>query len=188
MTLKQRQTMLAPDLDDGVSLKASGAPATVKIDDKMHTVRRVRLTMSSFVIAIAEADDYGGTKLCDLPDSNLAILGAEMAFEAVKGEETGGLVAATDIVLGLGTAVASASTLATTMQDVINLDASYTGSDASPAVAKASNENTTPAVLFLDDASTNALYLNLTAAITTDDTLTCTGTVDILYVDLGNEQ
>jgi hypothetical protein len=144
------------------------------------------LTLTDLVVDVDESDDYGGTKICDLPDSNLMLLGAEVDLELVKGEESGGLEAATDMKVGIGTAVASAQPIATSMQNVIELD-DLTASDASPAwVAHSNDQSTIPMPLKVADGASNALYLNVSALITATDTLTASGTVTLFYVDLGN--
>lgn len=189
MVRKERQILSAPLLEDGISparstwTKGTGVTA---IEHKALVPKRIRITLSGFVISITAALDYAGTKLMDLPDSNMLILGCETDLELVKGEVTNGLEAATDINMGVGTAVASNATLSSTMQNVVEVDA-LTASDASPAwdAQMADNSTTVPPIV-LADAAANALYLNLAAAITADDTLTVSGTIDLYVLDIGN--
>lgn len=150
--------------------------------DRMRMVRHARLTLTDLVVSIDEADDYGGTKICDLPDSNLVILGAEVNLSLDK--DGTGIVAATDVTMGLGTAVASNATLSGTMIDV--LTKALTTDEDPTTWADHTNEQGTPALTFVDDGATAALYLNAAATLTTSGTLTCTGTVDIFYLDTGN--
>ncbi|RLE20449.1 MAG: hypothetical protein DRJ50_10720 [Actinobacteria bacterium] len=156
--------------------------------DRMRAVRHVRLTLSGFVIAVDEADDFGGTKLLDLPDSNLLLLMGEVDLAMVKGGLTNGLISTVDLDVGIGTAVASASTLATTMIDVFektDLDA-----DALSLLYAVDTQaqSTAATPLKLADSATLALYLNvgLPVGITVSDTVTVSGTVDLYFVDLGN--
>ena len=166
------------------SVIVPGTGVSKRFDD-LKSVRHVRLELSGFVIAVDEADDFGGTALCTLPDSNLVLLGAECDLTVVKGGITSGIVAATDITMGIGTAVASNATLSSTMQDVLNVT-SLTTDALSVAFDKHSNDNTSPALLFLDDAAAPQLFLNATAAITVSDTLTVSGSVDLYFIETGN--
>jgi len=167
----------------GAVTAGTGVSATI---DQLRMPRFLRLTLASFAIAIAEADDFGGTKLLDLPDSNLLLLGAEINLELTKGGEVGGLVAATDITVGVGTAVASNSTLSSTMVDIFT-GVALTATDLTPALAIHSQEDATVAYPHeIADGAASALYLNLAAAITADDVLTADGTIDLYFVDIGN--
>lgn len=168
----------------------SGAPVVpntlVAITSQSErAVRQVRLTLSELSVAIAEADDYGGTKICDLPDKNIMILGCECDLVLTKGGTTNGLEAGTDINTAIGTAVASNSTLSGAMVDVVDI---VTNTDASLTHdMEAHSQANTPANMPLEvgDGAT-ALYLNLAAAITADDAMTASGTIDLYYIDLGN--
>jgi hypothetical protein len=173
-----------PNLRDEVALTAAAA-TSVTLEDKALVCRKLTLTVTDLVLSLTQALDYIGAKLCDLPDSNLMLLGCEVDLECVKGETSNGLESGTDITLAIGTAVASASTLATTMENVIELQL-LDADDATPAYLDHSESNATALPITLADGATNALYLNLAAAVTADDTLTCTGTVTLYYVDLGN--
>lgn len=154
--------------------------------DAEKTVRHVRLTLAELSVAILEANDYGSAKICDLPDKNLMLLACECDLVLTKGGATGGLEAAVDINTAIGTAAASASTLATTMLDVIDVVANT--ADQLTHTMKAHSQANTPANMPLEigDSATGALYLNLAAAITADDVMTASGTVDLYFIDLGN--
>lgn len=192
MTQKNRQSQLmsagieASDALCGGSLDpvvASGA--TLQSDDAM-AVRKAVINLDEFVLNLEADDDYIGAKIADMPDSNLLYLGVEVSLELVKGGVTNGLVAATDITMAIGTVVASNSTLSATMQDLVELDA-LTATDSSPEwLAHSSDQSTIPMPYRRLDAATNAIYLNLAASVTVDDTLTCSGTVTVYYIDLGN--
>lgn len=187
MVRKENQVVLAPRMQDGITLTTSAPGVGATLSDQVAVPRRLRLTLSGFSIAITAALDYAGTKLVSLPDSNILILGCEADLELVKGEVTNGLEDTTDINVGIGTAVASNATLSSTMQDVLEV-AAFTATDASPAYDLHSADNSTSVLpIPLADGASNGLWLNLAATITADDALTVSGTVDIFYLDLGNK-
>jgi hypothetical protein len=187
MTLKINQPLLAKNLLDGFTVPVSEAgAATVAVGDNVHTVRRARLTLTNFSIAVTQALDYGGSKLVDLPDRNMLLLGVEVDCTVVKQGNTNGIVAATDLDMAVGTATASNATLASAMINVIekvDID-----TDAlSVAFEAHSNDNATSTFpLRVADGASTALFMNISCAITADSSVTVSGTIDIYYVDLGN--
>lgn len=150
--------------------------------DVLRYVRVARLTLTDLVVSVTAALDYGGTKVCDLPDSNILILGAEVNLSLDK--DGTGIVAATDMTMGLGTAVASNATLSGAMIDLLTLALTV---DEDPTTwAQHTHDLAAPALTFADDAAAGALFLNAAATLTVDGTLTVTGTIDIYYIDTGN--
>ncbi len=150
--------------------------------DRVRYVRHARITLTDLLLAITAALDYGGVKICDLPDSNILILGAEVDLSMVK--DGVGIVAATDITMGVGTAVASNATLSGAMIDV--LTAALTA-DEDPAIFQLhTHELGTPVLVFVDDGAAAALFLNAAATLAADGDLTVTGTIDLYYIDTGN--
>lgn len=198
MTRKERQHVyLAGGATIGDDLKAdiggsiAGGAVTPATDvalgfDQLRGVRHVRLSLTDVEVTVAAADDYGGTKLADLPDSNLMLLAVEVNLELTKGLATNGIVGTTDVTVGLGTAVASNATLSGAMVNVLS-GAALTATDETPAYAAHSQaDGTLSYPVQLADSATLALYLNVAAAITADDSITATGTVDLFFVDTGN--
>jgi hypothetical protein len=185
MTKKIRQELLAPAMTDGRTL--SPAPNTnVTQVESQQIVKHVRMTLTDFVLSVAAAQDYGGTKICDLPDTNIMLLGVEADLVITKGGTTNGLVAATDLDVAVGTAVASNATLATTMINVLE-KVDLNDNDLVVDFEAHSNDNSTSTFpLLIADSATAALYLNIAASITADDTASVDGTIDIFYIDLGN--
>lgn len=185
MTQKINQPVLARNLIDGLTQKIS-EPNNGTVKDQAVTVRRARLNLDGLTINVAAANDYGGTKIMDLPDTNLVLLGVEVNCTVTKAGTTNGIVAATDLDMSIGTAVAAATPLATTAIDVI--EKVDINDDALSVTFQAhSNDQSTAAFpLVIGDGASNALYMNLAAAITADDSVSVSGTVDIYYVDVGN--
>lgn len=187
--LKMRQQMLAPELLDPISVRASEPGAGVALDDKPVLIRRMRLTLTAATLSVLAANDYGSLKVCDLPDRNMLLLAVEADVVLTKQGNTNGIVAATDMDVGMGTAPASNVTLATTMIDIlekVDLDA-----DAATASFQRHSNDQATAVFpkRLADSATQALYLNvgLPNLITADSSLSCTGTIDVWYIDLGKK-
>lgn len=186
MTAKLRQHTLAPNLSDGVSAETAAPGTGVSLKNLALIPRCLRLTLEDFAISVDEADDFGGTKLCDLPDRNILILGCEIDLVATKGGVTNGLEAATDFGIAVGTAVASNATLSGAMVDVVE-EAAITADTLTPDCEAHSADNSTSVLpIPLADGASNALYLNVAAAITASDALSIDGTVTVYYLDLGN--
>lgn len=151
-------------------------------------IRRARFSIENLVISVAAADDFANAKLCDLPDRNIAILQAELVGSAVF---SGDYATNDDPSLGVGTAIASNATLATTMQDVIaKTDFTNITKDAATALAMSRLGATgSLTVLNIGDGAANALYLNVgnNGDVLSDvGTVTVNGTFDLWYVELGN--
>ncbi len=188
MTLKINQELLAPKFSDGISAKIGEAVTSVTIIDNSVAVRRARLTLTALSIAVTAANDYGGSKIVDLPDSNILILACEADLVITKAGTTNGMVAATDLNVGIGTAVASAQTLATTMQDILEVSAITDNVLAMDFEVHSAANSTTLTPRYALDAAGSALYLNIgiAAGITANDTAAVTGIIDIFYMDVGN--
>ncbi len=188
MTQKQRQPFLVNNVDDGLTNSDFGGGATgVAATDNAVIPRRARFTLTAASISVAAASDFGSLKLCDLPDTNLHLLGLEADLVFTKGGTTNGIVATTDLDVGIGTAAASASTLAGAMINIlekVDLD----GNSLSVSLGShTQGQSTATFPQQLGDGASNALHLNLaTTNITADDTVAVTGTVDLFYIDLGN--
>jgi hypothetical protein len=182
MSLKIRQKLLAPNIDDGGVVASGTAVSTVAFLPKLSTRR-----FDADTIAVLAANDYGSIKIMDLPDRNIAILHVEVDLTLVKEGNTNGLVATSDLDVGVGTAAASNATLATTMINV--LEKTDLNDDALTVQYEAVSlgQSTAAPPIFVADSATNALYLNVGGPnITADSSLEVTGFVDVYWVDLGN--
>lgn len=145
-------------------------------------IRRVVVELDNAVVAVTDALAYGSLKILDLADSNYIIFGAEIDSVCVK--DGTGIGAALTPSVAVGTAAASNSTLSGAMINVLNIV--QLAGTASAAFDKHSNDNTAPALIFLDDAATNGIWLNAAVNPAADGTLTVTGTFVIYLLDLGN--
>lgn len=149
-------------------------------------MQRHRLQLTSVNLVVTAALDYGSQELCTLANKNLIFCGCEINLTMVKGNVTNGIVAAKDLDVSIGTAAASATTLATTMLNImpkVDMD-----DDLVTVVVKGHSLATTPVFTGVLDSASNKLYLNVAVVggITADDALTVTGTIDLFYWDLGN--
>lgn len=187
MTEKVRSALLAPNLQDGITVQAIEAQGTGVVgSDNACVPRKLRLTLTNFSISVAAGDDYGGTKLLDLADRNLMLLGMEVDCVVTKQGNTNGIVAATDISMSVGTGVAAATPLAGTAIDVIEAT-SITADALAVDFEKHSNDQST--AVFpkkIADGASSALYMNIAAAITANSSVSVSGIIDIFYIDLGN--
>jgi len=175
--------------DELAGLPVTPGTGTTVASRKAKAVQHYQLYMSGASIAVDESDDYGSVKICDLPDTNIHLLGVEVNLTLTKGGTTNGIVAATDLDVGVGTAAASATTLATTMIDIIEKADLDTNALAVEFEAHTQGQSTATMPKQIGDGASSALYLNAVAVggITASDTISVTGTVDLYYVDLGNE-
>lgn len=154
---------------------------------RVHGLQHVQLTISGLVIPVTTALVYGSAKIALLPRRNLVLMNAEAKMTALKGNIATGIVAATSVSFGVGTAIASNTVLSTTMQNVVPIttDAASHLLAVFGAPRFAAVAATTP--LSIPESATAALFLNCASAATTvDDTLTFNGTLDLWYFDLGN--
>jgi hypothetical protein len=186
MSFKTRQQGRSSQLRDGSPLVVPFS--TNGVDYQLVTAQKVTLKLTAQVVTITAALDYGSVQLLTWPDRNLHILGMEVDLELTKGNTATGIVAATDLDVGIGSAAASAQTLATTMIDYLekqDLDAS----DLTPALqVNVLGQSTATFPKQLADSATNKMYLNigLPTPVTVDDTVTAAGTIDFYVIDMGN--
>lgn len=176
------RTNLANAAVDGALLRAgldivATAASGVTNTSKGGVVRRCSLKLTAVAVAVTAALDYGSIQIADLPDGNLLYLGGIADLVATKTTISGAL---STIDVGVGTAAASNATLSSTMIDIIpKID-----SDAGGLV-KGAATSTEAAKVFA--TSNTDLFLNVAVATTTDGTVTLDGTIELFYLDLGNQ-
>jgi len=189
MTLKINQPVLATLIEDGASSSDITAASNVAAKVESHSVKRLTFTLTDLVVNVAEADDYGGTKIADLPDRNLLILAVEIDLSVSKGLTTNGIIDTTDVSLALGTTAPSATPLA---GSAINFSDTQSFTATEETIAYQFNNNDIadgdPGAVpgKFADSATRAIWLNAAASITADDTLTANGTITVVYVDCLN--
>lgn len=186
-TQKINQPLLAPSQIDPITIRITEPGSGVVIKDQPMLVRRCRLTLSAATLSVTAALDYGSLKVVDLPDRNMLLLAVEADLVLTKQGNTNGIITTTDLDVGMGTAAASATTLATTMIDILE-KVDIDGDTLAVDFERHSNDQSTATFpKRIVDGASSALYLNAVAigGITADSSLSCSGTIDIYYVDLG---
>lgn len=165
--------------DNGLACTPNAAAGVTRTGTaKMRAPRLLELTLTAVEVDITAANDYGSTKLFDLPNSNVMIMGC--VFDGVV---TGDAVITdvTQVDLAIGTA-ATAST-------------DFSGTDEKDVCPKIDVAAEGVAVMKTTDTEknnikakgTNAVYLNAACTIGSDATITVAGTVKVLVLDLDPE-
>lgn len=158
-------------------------------------VRTLLLTLTNTPVVMADnpaVTAYGSLKIVDLPEGNIAILGAVMDLALTL--SAAGINAGWDGDVGLGTVAANngATPLATTEQNIIPNTATPQAV-ASATTAKAwSTATELAAGVFNGTSAAVDVYLNLLVddadhdVTTTPTNILCNGTIRITYVNLGD--
>ena len=186
MTFKNKQLGRSPGLRDGSPLITPNSD--IGVDYQLLTPQKATLKLAGETVTVTEALDYGSLLLMTWPDRNIHILGMEVDLSLVKGGVANGLLTTVDLDVGMGSAAASATTLATTMIDYLEKQDLDTDSLTLALQVHTLGQSTATFPKQLADAATNKLYLNvgLPVGITADDAITVTGNIDIYFLDLGN--
>jgi hypothetical protein len=171
----------------GLGIDISGITGVEISLNGIRQVRHTRMFLNSFVVNVTAANDFGSAALFNFPDRNIVILGIELALTFEKGAATGGIVATTDLNVSLGTAAATGNPPSGAAADIVPVQ-SITTDALAPALEFHTNELTTPALSFIDDAPNSQAFLNIgvSPGITADDTVNALGALDIFFIDTGN--
>lgn len=149
------------------------------------------LTLDNVAQTVVNGTEYQGTKIYDFPECRMYVIGAVATLrQKTTSALASTLNASSTGAIGLGTATASATTLATTMQDIIPTTA-FTSS-ATVNVAGTAVSAVLAAAAFFDGTGTaKDLFLNTAYATTSDvdgdATQTISGTVVITWMNLGDK-
>lgn len=148
------------------------------------------LTLDNVAQAVINGTEYQGTKIYDFPAGRVLVLGVTATLQQKTTSALATTINASSTgAIGLGTATASATTLATTMVDLLPSTA-FTSS-ATINVAGTAVSNALAASAHFDGTTTaKDMYLN-TAYATTGDvdgdgTQTISGTIQVVWVQLGD--
>lgn len=140
--------------------------------------------------AVVNGTEYQGTKIFSFPQSRMYVVGATATLQQKTTSTLASTLNASSTgAIGVGTATASATTLATTMQDIIPTTA-FTSSATINVAGTAVNAVLASPAVFDGTATAKDLYLNTAYATTTDvdgnATQTISGVVRVTWIDLGD--
>jgi hypothetical protein len=147
-------------------------------------------TLSDVAQTVVNGTEYQSTKLFDFPQGRILVLGvlatlAQKTTSALAGTLNSGSTGS----LGLGTAAASATTLATTMVDLLPATA-FTSSTTVNVAGTAVGAALAASAQFDGTTTAKSMYLNSAYATTTDvdadATQTWTGTITVTWIFLGD--
>lgn len=176
MVFKQKQKTILPNLTVG---RRVGTPTTGAALSTRPLVTQ-RITLSGFVVSMAAADDFGGTKLLDLINADLVIVSAVLNLAVVVAGLAVNTAAALDVALGTVTTASAAFSNAGEKDVVPKID----GVGATATGTVIGQGTTTEALKAIAAGASNALFLNASSAVTTGTgTATFTGTIDLIMVD-----
>lgn len=172
------------------SVPSSLGATCVATEAGIGVVHQTTLTLAGLAQAVVNGTEYQGTKVYDFPAGRILVLGvtaslAPTTTSAIAGTLNSGVTGS----LGIGTVTASATTLASTMVDllpatafatstVINVPAAAVGA---ALAASAQFDGTTTAV----DVYLNSAFAT-TGDVDADATMTWAGNVTISWLNLGD--
>ncbi len=184
MAMKQRQKVYfstAPVVNAGTGLPGTvNASATLTTGStKTAGLVTTTLTLASQTATASAANDYGSLLLFTFPASKILLVSAVVSLtstQALFASNNG-----TDITFALGTVAASNTSLTSTMVDIV---ASTAGTGTTAGVLAAAS---TPTEAPRNWAASTAVYFNFADAVTTGTgTLTLSGTVKLIWMDVGS--
>lgn len=148
------------------------------------------LTLNNVPQAVVNGTEYQGTKIYDLPEGRIFVLGCTATLQQKTTSALASTLNASSTgSIGIGTATASATTLATTMVDLIPATA-FTSSATINVAGTAVSAALAAAAQFDGTTTAKDVYLNTAYATTTDvdgnATQTISGTVILTWVQLGD--
>lgn len=154
------------------------------------SVHTTVITLSATSVPVTDALAYAGIELYDFPEGRILILGATGTVQwAVTSTRASTINDSASLTWGLGTATASAATLATTMQDLLPVTTKVL-SAATTALNTASTVPLAASTQFDGTATAKKAFLNASFATGTDidgdGTMTATGTITIVWAFLGD--
>lgn len=178
------------NLVDTINADGSAGTASLSttVSESPGTIKTV-LTLSGVSVAMTDAalaGSHGSLKLYDFPQCNLLFLGGTCDLSLTAG--VGGITDTAAVVAAIGTTTVGTDndTLTTTEADLIP----STAATLTAGVGAAEGKTVTAGVVVFDGTATaKDAWLNLAvpdAGSTANDTLTVTGTVTLVWANLGD--
>lgn len=181
---------------DGDPLDRAGAavaPATGEIVTKhaqFGPFCQTTLTLNNVPQAVTNGTEYQGTKIYGFPQGRILIMGVTATLQQKTTSALASTLNASSTgAISLGTATASATTLATTMVDLLPSTA-FTSSATINVAGTAVSAALEASAQFDGTSTAKDVYLNTAYATTTDvdgnATQTISGTIVITWTQLGD--
>lgn len=178
-----KRFMLPPDMVGEVVAKIAPTPtASVTVVEAAKMPQVVTLTLAAKAVTMDSGDDFGSVELLTLPNTNLLVtacvvdLAAEVSGLATETVET--------VDYAIGTVATASTDFSNAGEDNLTPKIDGVGAATSGTVKGASSSSTIN-VLVAAGAS-NKVYLNVSSPVTTGTaTVTVTGTVKLVMLDLG---
>ena len=194
MAYKQIQNIGTFRITDDPSIFSSiTQPAVGRIvpkHEQFGSLHILKLTLDNVGQTVVNGTEYQGTKLMTFPEGRILVLGCTATLrQKTTSALASTLNASSTGAIGLGTATASATTLATTMVDLLPSTA-FTSSATINVAGTAVNAALAASAQFDGTSAAKAMYLNTAFATTTDvdgdATQTISGTITVSYIWLGD--
>lgn len=180
---------MAPSTSVGVVPAALEATciATEAGDGVIH---KTTLTLSALAQAVVNGTEYQSTKVYEFPAGRILVLGVTASIaQTTTSELATTLNASSTGALGIGTAAASATTLASTMVDLLPSTA-FTSSATINVAGTAVGAALAASAQFDGTSTAKSVYVNTayatTADVDADATQTLSGNVTITWINLGD--
>lgn len=180
---------------DGDPLDKAGAatrPTTGSIVTKQiqfGPLCQTTLTLNNVPQAVVNGTEYQGTKIYDFPQGRILILGVTATLQQKTTSAIASTLNSGTGAISLGTATASATTLSSTMADLLPSTA-FTSSTVINVAGTAVSGALAASAQFDGTTTAKDVFLNTAYATTTDvdadATQTISGTVVISWVQLGD--
>jgi len=166
-----------------------GLGATCVATETGSVLHQTTLTLTALAQAVVNGTEYQGTKIYDFPAGRIYVLGVTASLQQTTTSAIDTTLNSATGAVSVGTATASATTLASTMVNLLPSTA-FTSSTVINTAGTAVGA-TLAAAAFFDGTSTAIdAYLNsafaTTADVDADATMTWSGNVTITWINLGD--
>lgn len=183
-----RKLNLLRDTVSGSTVAGAATSVAATVNETGGTIRTV-LTLDKYIVNMVDnttGGAQGSAKIYDFPECNLLFLGATCNLTVLAG--VGGITDTAAVVASVGTAAASNAdaTLTATEADLIPSTAATLTAGAGTAKGKTA---TAGVVVFDGTTTAKDAYLNFAvpdAGSTGNDTLTVSGTITLVWSNLGD--
>ena len=183
MPAKDRGIKSIPGLVGGSQRLAPNTAIDSKVEYLPTCVQRLRQKFSGHAISVAAANDYGSSKLFDLPNTELLIIAAVINLDVTFVNFTS--LAGSVLDVALGTVATASTTFANAGEkDVMQ---KIDGTDVSSGIGKVKGQTDGSTHLkHVVAGASNAIFLNVSDPVASGTgTLSVFGWAEILFLDLG---